>query len=418
MSEAVTRIARILRADKDDIIKIDTHLSAVTGKEAVLERIVSENDALITDRLEKLNLTRGASSGEVYNALTAKIESDDRQLREALGCPKMGNPADCQKVFDTITSLVATNHGFFLKPEKAAEFLHREPPQQILDYLEYDSVDSMLAHEDLFEVYSSLRFLENSDWMNDVFFKQYETLTPDDFEERALRTIALDERWRNAAERFVKKKWHNISHLKELGIVFVTPVMLGISGEFLRMVSLILHYLYEVPFYARLFKQSAEDPQLFSEQVISLLRGDVIDRRMSQGDKTLWLVIQRYLAKDDEHDWRLVVPHINPEAFHWARAEESLAKIGDTLDGFGEDLRFWHNLDWVGDYFKNEAGNDILVSFDLVDTVMSLVKQKELIKYLYHHQEALWNKLFAEYMGREQLEQYFYRYLLQGYFEV
>ncbi|KKK95739.1 hypothetical protein LCGC14_2669790, partial [marine sediment metagenome] len=152
--------------------------------------------------------------------------------------------------------------------------------------------------------------------------------------------------------------------------------------------------------------------------VISLLRGDVIDRRMSQGDKTLWLVIQRYLAKDDEHDWRLVVPHINPEAFHWARAEESLAKIGDTLDGFGEDLRFWHNLDWVGDYFKNEAGNDILVSFDLVDTVMSLVKQKELIKYLYHHQEALWNKLFAEYMGREQLEQYFYQYLLQGYFEV
>ena len=83
-----------------------------------------------------------------------------------------------------------------------------------------------------------------------------------------------------------------------------------------------------------------------------------------------------------------------------------------------KELQFWHNLDWVGDYFKDEVGNDVLVSFNLVDTVMSLVKQKELVKYLYHHQEALWNKIFIEYFNREELEKFSKEYLLQEYFEV
>ena len=45
-----------------------------------------------------------------------------------------------------------------------------------------------------------------------------------------------------------KEKYHNISHLKEMGVVFVIPITLGISGELMRMFILILHYLNEVPF--------------------------------------------------------------------------------------------------------------------------------------------------------------------------
>ena len=129
-------------------------------------------------------------------------------------------------------------------------------------------------------------------------------------------------------------------------------------------------------------------------------------------------MVQRYLAKDDENDWRLFVPRINPEALHWLKAEEDLIKLSGLYPQLNKELEFWHNLGWVGDYFKDEVGNDILVSFDLVDTVMSLVKQKELIKYLYHHQEALWNKIFIEYFNREELEKFSKEYLLQEYFEV
>ncbi len=35
---------------------------------------------------------------------------------------------------------------------------------------------------------------------------------------------------------------------------------------------------------------------------------------------------------------------------------------------------------------------------------MALVQEKEMIKYLYHHQEALWNKIFSSYFGDEKME--------------
>jgi len=49
---------------------------------------------------------------------------------------------------------------------------------------------------------------------------------------------------------------------------------------------------------------------------------------------------------------------------------------------------------------------------------MALVKQKELVKYLYHHQEALWNKIFSEYFGLSELEERSKKHLIQGWFEI
>ena len=287
-----------------------------------------------------------------------------------------------------------------------------------MEYLGYVSVDEMLQKEDLFEVYSALRFIEGNEWLNGVFFKQYENLKPADFETREIVARALPEKWSKIAASFVSKKWHNVSHLKELGVVFVIPISLGISGELLRMISLIFHYFHEIPFYSELFKKNAEFPETFAANIISLLRGDVWDRRLPEGEKTLWLVIQRYLAKDDEDDWRLFTPHLNPEAIHWTKAGQDILRLGEALDGQSVDLSFWAGLDWVGDYFKDEAGNDTLVSFNLVDTVMSLVKEREMIKYLYHHEEALWNQIFTEYFNFDDLEKFTKEYLSQGYFEI
>lgn len=418
MKSSIEYIAKVLRTDKDNIIKIDKRLSEITGRGGVIDKIVEENAKQVETHLSTLGLSRGVGAKEVYDALISKIEADAHSLFVALGKPRCDVKEECNKVLERTRKTVENTSGFFLKKEKAVEFLKKEPPKKVLSYLGYSSVDEMLAKEDLLEVYSALRFIEDGNWMNDVFFKQYEDLTPDDFEEREIIVKALDLKWIDVAEKFVFKKWHNISHLKELGVVFVIPITLGISGELLRMISLVLHYLYEITFYSEMFKKSAEVPSLFAENIISLLRGDVVDRRFPESEKTLWLVIQRYLAKDDENDWRLFVPRINPEAYHWLKAEESLVRMGDQINHFGGDLKFWCGLDWVGDYFRDEAGNDILVSFDLVDTVMSLIKRKELIKYLYHHQEALWNKIFTEYFGRDQLDYFLKEYLLQGYFEI
>ncbi|HBT74902.1 TPA: hypothetical protein DEB29_02765 [Candidatus Wolfebacteria bacterium] len=264
-----------------------------------------------------------------------------------------------------------------------------------------------------------MRFLQGGEWLNTVFFKQYEKVTPDDFEERPITPIALPKKWGTLAEGFMKKKYHNISHLKEMGIIYVIPLPLEISGETLRNLALLLHYFNEIPFYSDIIRKFANQPETFVGNLQSLLRGDVLDTQITaDGGKMPWMVVQRYLAKDDEFDWRLFAPHINPEALHWEKAEHLLMVVARQIDGFSTDLAFWKNLNWVGDYFKSDAGIDVLVSFNLVDTAMALVQQKEMVKYLYHHQESMWNKIFLEYFGQEEMEAMMKEYIIKGYMEL
>ena len=82
------------------------------------------------------------------------------------------------------------------------------------------------------------------------------------------------------------------------------------------------------------------------------------------------------------------------------------------------DFNFWKGLGYVGDFYPTESGIDVLVSFNLVDTVMSLVKKKEMIKYLYHHQEALWNKIFSEFIGEEKMEEMIIDNFEKGYLKI
>jgi len=408
------KIARILRTEKETIIQLEKDLNRITGKSSFLYTLAEENEKLMDDSLDNLGLGRNSMAMDVYDALISKIESDDLRIFQALKSPNLTKPEDCQRIVDLVKTATPKKKGFFLKKEMAEKFLKSEPPKEVLKALGYPTVEAMLAKENLLEVYCSLRFLENPEWLNKTFFKQYENLKPEDFEEREIEVRVLDTQWVAAAEKFVHKKYHNISHLKELGVIFVIPITLKVSGEILRTMSLLCHYFYEVYFYSDLFKGFAQnEPKIFPKKIVSLLRGDVSENlpaTPSNNGKRPFLIIQRYLAKDDENDHRLFLPHINPEALHWDKAEESLAKI--------EGLDFWKDLDWVGDFFKIETGGEVLVSFNLVDTVMSLVMEKEMIKYLYHHQEALWNKIFISYLGQEKVEELVKENLVRGWFEI
>jgi len=422
MSNYHEKIARILRADKHTILELESSLEHVTGKAGIFKKLASENEELVKERLSDLGLSPKAKAQEVYDALISKVEADDIKIFEAIGLFTLRDGTAAPRIIDFVSKLHPPKKGFFLKKEKARELLIAEPPQKILKALDYNSVEEMLEKEDLLEVYSALRFLEDSGWLNNVFFKQYEGLGPDDFEEREIELRALNDKWGKAAERFVAKKYHNVSHLKELGIIFVIPIFLGISGETLRLVTLLLHYLNEVEYYSGLFTGFKKDEETFAQNIISALRGDVIDERLAmqlpEARRPKFLVVQRYLAKDDENDWRLFEPHINPEALHWQRAESDLLKMNEIFPRFKNGFGFWIGLGWVGDFFSTDAGVDVLVSFNLVDTTMSLVKQKELIKYLYHHQEALWNKIFIEYFGVDELEAQASKNIIRGWFEV
>ena len=180
-----------------------------------------------------------------------------------------------------------------------------------------------------------------------------------------------------------------------------------------------MHYLHEVPFYSDLFRRFMGDPD-FIDKFRSLLRGDVpvkkIESLPDQGP--VWRVVQTYLSKDNQQDFRLFEPHVNPEAEHWLKVSEDLGRLSRMLPGEGNiSLGYWSGLDYVGDFFKDQNGKEQLISFDLTDLIMSLVKKSE-IKYLYHQQEALWNKIFSEYLGRERMSQLIGENIINGFIEL
>ena len=113
--------------------------------------------------------------------------------------------------------------------------------------------------------------------------------------------------------------------------------------------------------------------------------------------KANWLIVQRYLAKDNENDPRLFLPRINSEVIHWEKAETDIARFAHRF--YEYDLTFWSNLDFVGDVFRENGLGKQLIGFNMLDVTMGLVMEKQDIKYMYHQQEAMWSKIFFEYMG-------------------
>jgi len=233
--------------------------------------------------------------------------------------------------------------------------------------------------------------------MHQTFEEVYSHFTPDDFEEREVEVRVLGPEWHDISEKFVAKKHHNLSHLKEFGVIFLNPINEDIPGKFLRDFALFLHYFHEISFYSKLFKKYASEDG-FSDKLKSLLRGDVAEvYKTSPGE---WLIVQRYLYKENPNDPRLYIPRVNPESIHWMRGERDLTLFRSEEARL--DLSLWHDLDWIGGIFDH--GNEEVVSFDLEDNAMSLVSFMEgkNESFNYHQREAMWTKIFFAYVGGEE----------------
>jgi len=446
MSEDHNKLARILRTKPEVLLDLERKMEKLIGKSGVMEKIVEENETLVGRMLKELSLPEsGQSAKDVHNALIGYIKNMDERLYDFLDKPDLSKMSGrCGKLCDVVLSLSkgtakigglagsasSPQAGFFIKKEKAVEMLEKFPPQSMLDFFGCKTAAELVEKKGLSSVFSALRFTQNTEWMHKFFDEAYNDLTADDFEEREVELKVLEPEWLDAAGKFLEKKYHNLSHLKELGVIFIIPIQIDTPGETLRMFTLLLHYLNEVPFYSGLFKKFSKE-QDFAGKVKSLLRGDVPSEKLPTTNYSLPTakirIVQRYLAKDDPDDFRLMEPHINPEAEHWYKAEGDLAGISD-MPSFaeasdGRAFASWQKLDFVGGFFPSFAEategkpNEELVSFDLIDLTMSLAQNSE-VKYLYHQQEALWTKIFIEYLGRDKLNELIEANIIDGFIKL
>lgn len=399
---------------------LDKKMIVATGKTGVLEAVVENNDQNVDRVLADLGLNRVSMAEEVYDALTQKLADIDKKLFELLDKPDLSklsnNPS---KIRDTALSIFTPPKGLFIKKEKVAELLAKHPPQSLLEHFGYQTTDELLEKEGFVSMVASLRFTQTKEWMHSFFNVAYRDLKLEDFEERDVEIKIMNTKWLVISEKFTSKKLHNVSHLKEYGIIFISPDPIDQTGETLRMFLLVLHYLHEVPFYSNLFRKFSLDSD-FVAKLKSLLRGDVPEQPTTDNPQPItWMIVQRYLAKDNPADPRLHGHHVNPEAEHWYRVAQNLNKladvIGDTAEKF--NIGYWINLDHVGDFFKNKEGVDTFISFNVVDLVMSLVTQDE-VEYIYHQKEAMWNHIFSEYMGRDKMNTLIEENIIKGFIEL
>ncbi len=397
------KLAKILGVTEKTFNNFIEAISQSTGKSGIIEKLSQENDRIVAETLLKINssdFSSGSGSGmadHIRGALQKAIFYHETQFLDFLRTVEGEN--EFEKAANLSRSLVKIGPGFFLKKEYIKKIFLKRRPDNLLNYLGYKSVEELFESSDLLEAFSALRFVESDEWMHQTFEEAYSNFTAGDFEEREIEIKVLSSRWHDIAKKFVEKKHHNVSHLKEFGVIFLNPIKMDIPGKFLRDFALLLHYFHEIEFYSKLFRRYSSDPD-FAQKFKAMLRGDVKELT-DINQKNSWLIVQRYLVKDNPQDPRLFAPRINPESMHWTKGERDLIGVGQK-SGLKVDLGLWYNLDWVGGLFSGETEEEI-VSFDLEDNAMSLVSFMEGKKesLTYHQREAMWTRIFAEYAGGE-----------------
>ena len=392
----MSTIGRFLQA-KEPLFDHALHqLEVETGKKNVDVKLAAELVETAAAKMKLLGIAPDASGEELYNALIAQVQTHDDHLARAIG----GNdPSDLAEMIPLIVKAAEAaplpKDGWFLKIDKAKDMLRAHPPVAVMERLGYHLVSQLLEHEDIYELFLSLRFAEDPAWLNE-FDALYISLQASDFEPRRIRVVPFDRaKWGDIAEHFIAKKRHNITHSKEMGAIAVMPMLEDrMTGVTLKVMPLLFHYFNEIRLYSSFFKLMATKKN-FGQIVAETLIADPAHVKLTEHSHIHWRVIQRYFGKlTNEVHPEVFEPHVQPEDLHWRRAEEVLYDIDP-------ELNFWRGLDFVAVLKDQDT-----VTFNLMD--LSLGYSNGIAyadRYLYHFRESLWNEVFARYMGQKVLEQ-------------
>ena len=388
----------LLDAEEPVFTQAVQQLGDISGRHGADVKLIGDITAMAHENMRVLGLNPAASTGpEIYAALLGRVETDIKRLVGIIGA----DPAKADDVNYLVPFLIKAANDvsfnrrvFVLKHEKAKDLLRQMPPKQLMAHLGYDSIETMFENEDFDELYTALRFSEGPEWLN-AYDELFSHVSADDYEERDLRIVQMNhDKYVDLAEGFVKKKLHNVTHTKEMGIIVVVPMRVRkMRGLALKTLPLLLHYMNEVKLYSTFFKAKSTQPN-FGKTVVETLIANPDTESQLVGRRIHWRVIQRYLGrhKEDSIDTVAFEPHVQPEDLHWRRAEELLFQIDP-------ELAFWKNRDYVGLTYDGFP-----VSFNLVDVSFAYSNQESYEnRYAYHFRESLWNEIFIRYMGFKNL---------------
>jgi hypothetical protein len=152
-------LARILRIDQKKFRNLIEVLNE-KAKRDLIEEIYNEKEELIKKVFLKIfNWYPKSVANEIFNVLFQKLRLDNFFFTQFFSRPDLRKKKDIENIAFFLKEKLPIKQGFFLKWEKAEEFLKRFPPKNLLSFLGY-SIDDLLKKEDIKEIMCVLRFSE------------------------------------------------------------------------------------------------------------------------------------------------------------------------------------------------------------------------------------------------------------------
>lgn len=391
-------LSNLLEAQEPVFSEAIRQLEDASGRGGADVKLIGDITARAHQAMRTLGLHPAGSTGpELYNGLLARVEADNRQLARIIGAEEARRDEIRYMqpfVIDAALKVKYNKKVFVLRRDSAAKLLQKVPPKVLLEHLAFDSVEGLLQHEDIDEVFAALRFSESKNWL-ESYAIELAKLTPADYEERDIRVFAMGHtKYVDLADDFVRSREHPVVHSKEMGVVALAPMKSRkMRGFTLRVLPTIFHYFNELKTYSAFFKTKQSEPN-FGAVVADMILRDPSTGSSLAGKQIHWRVIQRYLSEtsDEVSVGSRSLPHIQTDDLYWRRAEELLFMVDPELE-------FWQGLDYVGLHFDGAP-----ISFNLFDVSIEYMrKEKYEHRSSYHFRASLWNEIFIRYMGFNSL---------------
>jgi hypothetical protein len=347
-------------------------------------------------KLLKLGLDPHNTTGEeLYRALEQRLLADDARLKEYMGLPVgASSPEVLAGVRRLVRGLDVPRSCFALKNSVAKRLLKTLAPAKTMKQLGYRSLESMLKHEPLPQLYTATLVHESPAWQRQLTEK-YRTLRPSDFESRQIEIFyPTSRRWERLAEYFANRFHHTHATFKELGAVVVLPVTTDVPALGLTSVLLLLESFNDIRSSSTFLKLQQVKPD-FGVLVSEVVSSEPLAAAELAGLKLPWRSLQHYFdTATGAYDAELFEPHVQPEDLKLAHAEVALAKTMPALEF------------WMGTAGLALVDRGQVVSLNMLDVALSAVNSLPFDeRSLQHVRKTVWHDLLAHYLDQHNLEQ-------------
>lgn len=175
-------LAKMLGRPETEIANFIEQMEKKFGYPSHDVRLLAEVNQFVKTKIAALGLDpQDTSAEELHQALQSKFANDALQIDKAMGIkPDTAFDGRMVRAVEITKHIAGNSQVWALKSMSAKNLLLGLPPKKLMKQLHYRSLESMLKHEDIGQLYLLAPFAESSTWQNS-FLKAAERLASNDY---------------------------------------------------------------------------------------------------------------------------------------------------------------------------------------------------------------------------------------------